>query len=99
MKENLKNKIMPVLVLLTVIFLVSSISSFQNAAKQKGLFNKETQTRMELEEQVLNLTNQNADLEQEVIRIRKDRDVLQATCLTLNQEIADLKEKLQKLAQ
>ena len=98
MKERLKNKMTPVLGLLTVIFLVFSLSFFKNASKQKELLDQERQTRMELEETVFNVTNQNTHLEQELTKLQEDRDSLQATCLTLKQEISDLKKELQKLA-
>lgn len=95
MKEGIKNKIILVLGLLTIIFFISSINSCHDAARQKKLVNQERRRRMEFEERVLNLSKRNADLGQKVIRLgerlNQREAVCQATQQELNQEILRLK--------
>ena len=99
MKEDLKNKIIPVLSLLTIIFLIVAIVSSQNAAKQRGLLNQEMSSNMELEERALDLSNRNANLEQKLTQLQVEKDECEAARQTFNQEISQLKEELQRLAQ
>lgn len=99
MKEGMKNKIILVLGLLTVIFFISSVSSYQDVVKQKKLVNQEIRARIELEEKALNLSNQNTDLEQRVGQLRETINREKATYETnsriLNQEISRLVGELE----
>ena len=99
MKENLKNKIFLLLVLLTIMLLIASVGFYQDASRQKRLLNQQRAAHMELEEKTLNLSNLNKDLEQRTVQLQEqlnqEKAVYQAAYKTLNQEILELKEKLE----
>ncbi len=101
MKADVKNKIVLVLGLLTIIFFIASIRFYQDTVEQKKLLNQERRMRMGLEEGVSDLSNQNADLEQEINQLEKmlnqEKVAHQTTQQTLNQEISKLKEELAKV--
>ena len=101
MKGKLKNTIILVSALLAVIFLIFSINSYQDAAKQKQLVDQERRTRMELEEKVLSLSNLNTDLEQKVMQLQEalnqKKTTFETTYQGFAQEISKLKEELEKL--
>ncbi len=60
MKEKFKNIIMFLLIFLATIFLVASVSCYQEAVKQKKLTSVERHARMELEEKISVLARQNS---------------------------------------
>jgi len=86
MNKNLKNKITLGLGLLTIVFLIFSIVSCQDAANQRKLVDQEKQMRIELEKKASELARLNKDLEQKMNQLQE----------TLNQEISKLKGELEK---
>ena len=85
MKERVKRRIILILSLLTIIFFISSIHSFQNLAIQKKALDQERQSRMQLEEKLLSLTERSADLKQRLDQLQE----------RFNQEISKLKDELE----
>ena len=95
MQEKTKNKIILVLGLLAIFFFISLISAYQDAAKQKVLLNKERRLRIGIEERVLNLSNQNANLKGEISQLHEALDKEKAAQEALTQEIEESKEELE----
>ena len=103
---------MKILGLLAIIFFIFSISSCQDAARQKGLVNQERRMRLEMEEKMMSLAKQNADLKQESGQLQEMLEQEKATHQEaqqelnqefsrlegeFNQEIAELREELEKI--
>ena len=103
MKEGLKNKIIMALGLLAAAFLIVSVSSYQGAARQRQLLNQEMRARMQLEEEVLNLTSGNKSLEQKRNQLEdllnQERAAFKATEEALNQQIEQAQEELKRASQ
>ncbi len=97
----MKNKIILALGLLTIIFFIASIKSCQNMARQKELVNQEMRTRMELEEEVLNLSKRNTDLEQQMKQLQEalteQETNYQSGQQVLNQEVVELRGELERI--
>lgn len=85
MKENVKRRIILILSLLTIIFFISSINSYQNLARQKKAVDQERHSRMQLEEKMLSLIKRSADLKQRLDQLQE----------RFNQEISKLKDELE----
>ena len=99
MKEKFKNIIIFLLIFLATIFLVASLSCYQEAVKQKKLSSVEHHTRMVLEEKMSVLAKQNSALEQSIKQLKealnKEKVNLQITIDSLNQKLLNL-EKVQE---
>ena len=65
MEEGLKNRVILILGILSVIFFVSTIGSCSNAGRQRQARDKEMVTRLELEEKMTVLSRQNTLLTQQ----------------------------------
>jgi CHASE3 domain sensor protein len=103
MRVNLKDRIILLLSLLTIILFISSIGSYQNLSKQRKLANHEISKRMESEEKIVNLSNRNKDLEQQLNRLQAalstERTNYKSDTRALNNEILRLKDELEKTIQ
>ncbi len=104
MEEGLKNRIILILGLLTVIFFVGSISSCANVRRQKSARDKEMATRLDLEEKMSNFMKEKSALEQKLSTLNQDLEAEkaahQATKKALVQEqLVDqsLSEELEKV--
>jgi len=92
MKENLKNKIIVALGILTIIFLIASISSYQEATKQRILVSQERRARIELEEKA-----SGSDLKIKQLREALERVEANSAkaIIDYNQKISELKLQLE----
>jgi len=101
MKEGSKNKIILVLALLTLIFFIFLVSTYQDLAKQKGLTDQEIRIRMNLEEEIMGLLKQNENLEKKVGFLQGQLNVEKLTYQEeieiLNQKILELEGQLQTI--
>lgn len=104
MGEGIKDRIILILIVLMIIFFVSTVSSCLEVAKLKKTINQEMTVRMESEESALNLSRENADLKQKIAQLNTDLDQEKAahkvTRDTLNQELLvsqSLREEIEKL--
>lgn len=99
-----KNKLVIILAIITVMLLALNIGSCVNATNQDSLRKKEMLQRMEMEEKMSKLSQDNAASSEKLKQAQKQlgeaEDSLQAVKKALNQEqlvTASLKEDLQKL--
>ena len=103
MKEKFKNIIIFLLIFLATIFLIASLSCYQEAVKQKKLISLERHTRMQLEEKITVLGKQNSALEQSIKQLKetlnKEKANLQITIDSLNEELLNLKEVQEAIIQ
>lgn len=104
MEENIKDKIIVVLAILTAIFFVGTIGSCSNANRQRTAFGKEMSTRLDLEEKISKFAQEKTVLEEKIKEKEKElaeeRAVQEATKKALVQEQLvnqGLKEELQKV--
>lgn len=102
MKGNIKNKIILVLSLSTLIFFIFLINSYQNEAKQKKLFSQEVNRRIDLEAGVSALSKRNKNLEEKIKKleelINKEKATSHAVQEELRGEILELEGKLQTMS-
>ncbi len=104
MEDNIKNKIIVILALLTGIFLVVSFGSCNNSRKQKFSRDKEMAMRLDLEEKLSKLSQGKNNLEQELKVVSKsfeeEKITHDSTKKALSQEhlvSQKLKEELDKV--
>ncbi len=104
MDENLKGKVVLILVVLSLILFVSNISSCMLAQKSKGAFNKEMSTRMDLEEKLAKFNQEKAGLEAKLVKLNQEleqeKKEHEKTSVKFDQDeqlIQSLKEELQKV--
>ena len=104
MGENVKNKLILVLAILTIIFFLISASSCINNRKQKIEKDREIASRMDLEEKLSKFNAEKAKLEDKITAMNKiieeDKAAAESTQKTLLQEQLvnkSLKEELEKL--
>jgi Skp family chaperone for outer membrane proteins len=103
--ESLKNRIVVVLAVLTVIFFFGMLSSCNNASRQKAARDKEMAARLSLEERSSKYMQERASLEEKVKARDKEIQDLNSELETVKQSLAQeqlvsqgLKEELQKTA-
>ena len=104
MDENIKNKIILVLAILTVIFFVGTIGSCSNAGRQRSAFNKEMYVRLNLEEKMNKFMQEKSVLDDNIKakdkELEEEKASGQATKKAFIQEqlvSQSLKEELQKV--
>ena len=104
MEESIKNRIILVLAILTVIFFISTLNSCSNAYRQKTGRDKEMAARLDLEEKMNKFTQGKAAMEENLNTVNKELEeekaAHQATKKALVQEQLmnqSLKEELQKV--
>lgn len=97
MDEGLKNRIILILGILSIILLIGNISSCSNALKQKAARDKEILSRLDSEERMSKFTNEKAALEK---RIEEEKAAVEAIKKGLVQEQLvnqTLKEEIEKV--
>jgi hypothetical protein len=101
MEEDIRGKLFPILVLLTLVFLISTVKSCSHIQKQKNMKDKEMYARLEAEERL-----QDVKKSVEVKLMAKDKELQdeiishEATKRILDQERSsnkDLKAELDKI--
>jgi len=104
MEENIKDKLILILAILTVIFFVATIGSCNNALRQKNARDKEMSTRLDLEEKMTKVAQQRLTTEEQLKakdkEIEEEKAAQLATKKALVQEQLvnqSLKEELQKV--
>jgi hypothetical protein len=104
MEENLKNRIILILAILSTIFFVGNVSSCTNARRQKSARDKEMVARLDLEEKMNKFTQENQDMETKLNNLlrelEEEKAAHQATKKALVQEQLvnqSLKEELGKI--
>lgn len=104
MEENIKNKVIILLVLLTGIFLVMSFGSCNNSRKQKLSRDKEMAMRLDLEEKLSKLSQGKNNLEQDFKNISKNleeekiaQDIIKKALSQEQLANQNLKEELEKV--
>lgn len=104
MEEGLKNRLILILLVLTVIFFLWGVSSCSNATRQKRSRDKEMASRLDFEERVTKVAQEKTALEAKVNAATQDLEAEkaahQATKKALLQEQLvnqSLKEELQKV--
>jgi stress-induced morphogen len=105
MDEQLKNRIVIILAILTAIFFFGTLSSCNSALRQKAGRDKEMSMRLQLEEKMSKFSQEKSALEEKAKAKEKEaqelKAELEATKKTLAQEQLvneSLKEELQKVA-
>lgn len=103
MDEALKNRIVIILAVLSVVFFFGTLSSCNNAMRQKAARDKEMAGRLALEEKMNKFSQEKSVLEEKIKAKEKEaqdlKDALEATQKTLAQGQlvnTSLKEELQK---
>lgn len=104
MEENIKDKVILVLVILTMIFFVGTVGSCSNVQRQRNAFNKEMFARLTVEEKMSKFMQEKAALEDKIKakdkELEEEKAAQQATKKALVQEQLvnqALKEELQKV--
>ena len=104
MEESLKNRIIIVLVILTLIFLIGMIKSCSDSGRYKINSNNEMRTRIDCEEKLNNFSKEKAAMENKVNAAteaqEEERAALTATKKALLQEqlvSQSLKEEIEKI--
>ena len=104
MEESLKNRIIIVLVILTLIFLIGMIKSCSDSGRYKINSNNEMRTRLDCEEKLNNFSKEKAAMENKVNAAteaqEEERAALTATKKALLQEqlvSQSLKEEIEKI--
>jgi uncharacterized protein YlxW (UPF0749 family) len=104
MEESIKSRLILILAILCAIFFIGTVSSCNNASRQKRARDKEMASRLDLEEKLNNFNQEKAGQEEKVKtltqQLQEEQAVHQATKKALVQEqLVDqsLKEELQKV--
>ncbi|MGE5197485.1 MAG: hypothetical protein ACM3IL_03155 [Deltaproteobacteria bacterium] len=72
MEESLKNRLILILGIMTVIFLTISIASCSDSRKQKVSRDKEILSRMNLEEKINNFTQEKQALDKKIANLNQE---------------------------
>lgn len=106
MEENIKNRIILVLAILTVIFFFGTVGSCSNANRQRFAFNKEMGARLDLEEKMNKIMQDKTSIEDKLKEkdkeLEEEKVTEEATKKSLAQEklvTQSLKEELQKVTE
>ncbi|MBU1727584.1 MAG: hypothetical protein KJ880_08150 [Candidatus Omnitrophica bacterium] len=97
LEDSVKNRIILILSILTVILFVSSLSSCINAKQSRGNRQEEIAKRLDAEEKLSKFTRERANLEKQ---LQEEKTAHQASKKALVQEqlmTQNLKEELQKV--
>ncbi len=104
MEDNIKNKVIILLVFLTGIFLVISFGSCNNSHKQKLSRDKEMALRLDLEEKLSKLAQSRSNLEQDFKKASKSLEEEKVTNEMIKESLSEerltnqgLKEELEKV--
>ncbi len=104
MEENIKKRVMLILIVICGVLFITNISSCMLAQKSRGAFNKEMSTRMDLEEKLSKFTQEKAAAEAKLTKLNQDfeqeKSEHKKDSVKLDQDeqiIQSLKEELQKL--
>lgn len=102
MREGARNKLILILSLVSAIFLLTTLSSCRDAAKQKKMLAQERLKRMELEEQMLGLSDRNSELERRASQLQEELSRQKTACQEnlreLNRQVTQLQEELERTA-
>ncbi|MDI6606446.1 MAG: hypothetical protein QME65_04830 [Candidatus Omnitrophota bacterium] len=74
MEENIKNRIIIVLSILALIFFIGSLKSCGNAYRQKQARDKEMAARLDLEERISKISQENSLSEEKLLVVQKELD-------------------------
>lgn len=97
MEEGLKDRIILILLVITVMFFIAAVSSCSRAGHFKASRDKEMSSRLDLEEKMGNFTQEKAALEDKINKLSGE---LEVTKKALQQELAtnqSIKEELDKV--
>lgn len=104
MEEGLKNRVILILSILTLIFFIGTVGSCGNASRLKSSRDKEMATRLDLEEKMSKFAQEKAGIEENLKSanqgLEEEKAAHQATKKALLQEQLvnqSLKEELQKV--
>lgn len=104
MEENIKNRIILILVIVTAMLLIGNVSSCGSAYRNKVARDREIASRIELEEKMSTFSQEKAAIEQKLAAtaqsLEEEKAAHQATKKALLQEqlvSQSLKEELQKV--
>ncbi len=104
MNESLKNRVIIILAVLTLIFFAGAVSSCNSAYRQKAARNKEMATRLDLEEKMSKTAQEKAGYEAKINslgqNLEAEKSAHDATRKALLQEQLvnqSIKEELQKV--
>ena len=104
MDEQLKNRLVVILAVLTAFFFFATLSSCNSAMRQKAARDKEMSARLQLEEKMNKFSQEKSALEEKALAREKEaleaKQGFEATKKVLLQEQlvnASLKEELQKV--
>jgi hypothetical protein len=101
MEDDIRSKLFPVMVLLTLVFLITTIKSCSNIQKQKSMKDKEMYARLEVEEKLQDVKkNWDVQLTAKDKELQDEKASNEATKKLLDQERStnkDLKEELDKI--
>jgi len=104
MGENLKNRLIVILGILTAIFFLGTISSCNNARKQETGRKKEMLTRLELEEKMSKFNQEKSDCEARINAAVQEAEAEKAAHLVTKKSLTQeqlvnqsLKEELNKV--
>lgn len=105
MEETIKNRVILVLAILTVIFFIATLSSCNNTYRQKVARDKEMAARLDLEERMNKFTQEKTAIAENLNAVneelKEEKASHQATKKALVQEQSinqSLKEELQKVS-
>ncbi len=97
MEEAIRNRIILILSILTVIFFIGTVSSCGAARNQKIRRDKEMATRLDLEEKVSKLENKIANLTQEIQQEKAAHEATRKALLEVQLISQTANEELQKV--
>lgn len=104
MEEGIKNRVILILAILTVIFFIGTVGSCSSARKQQKDLNEERATRFGLEEKITKFTQEKTalgtklnNLSQELEKEKAEYQVTQKALLQEQLVSQNLKEELQKV--
>lgn len=104
MEESLKNRVILILGVLTVIFFLGTVSSCSTASRQKRARDKEMATRLDLEEKMSKFNQEKQALEAKAASLTKELEEEKASHQATKKSLAQeqmveqsLKEELQKV--
>ncbi|MCG2714354.1 MAG: hypothetical protein L6308_05925 [Candidatus Omnitrophica bacterium] len=104
MDEQLKNRLVVILAVLTAIFFFATLSSCNSAVRQKAARDKEMSARLQLEEKMSKFSSEKSALEEKALA--KEKEALEAKQnfettkkVLLQEQLVNesLKEELQKV--
>ena len=88
MEENIKNRIILILSVLTIILFISTVSSCNNSLRQKTARDKEMSARLDSEEKANKVSQDQVKLSQKIKSLEKDLEEEKAAHELTNKSLA-----------